>query len=64
MHKITHSQAPVAITKIFDNSSAPQHTYNLRNNEFELYLPQPNTEYLKKSIGFCGAKFGMAYLAI
>ncbi len=53
MYKITHSQAPVALTEIFENS---QQIYNLRNNEFKLYLPKPNTEYLKKSIGFCGAK--------
>jgi hypothetical protein len=30
--------------------------YNLRHNEFKLYLPKANTEYLKKSIGFCGVK--------
>ena len=53
MYKITHSQAPVALTEIFENS---QQIYNLRNNEFKLYLQKPNTEYLKKSIGFCGAK--------
>ncbi len=49
MYKITHSQALVALTEIFENS---QQIYNLRNNEFKLYLPKPNTEYLKKSIGF------------
>ena len=53
MYKITHSQAPVALTEIFENL---QQIYNLRNNEFKLYLQKPNTEYLKKSIGFCGAK--------
>ena len=54
MYKITHSQAPViALTEIFENS---QQIYNLRNNEFKLYLQKPNTEYLKKSNGFCGAK--------
>jgi hypothetical protein len=53
IYKITHSQAPVALTEIFENS---QQIYNLRNNEFKLYLQKPNTEYLKKSIGFCGAK--------
>jgi hypothetical protein len=53
MYKITHSQAPVALTEIFENS---QQIYNLRNDEFKLYLQKPNTEYTKKSIGFCGAK--------
>jgi hypothetical protein len=53
IYKITHSQAPVALTEIFENS---QQIYNLRNNEFKLYLQKPNTEYLKKSIEFCGAK--------
>jgi hypothetical protein len=53
MYKITHSQAPVPLTEIFENS---QLIYNLRNNEFKLYLQKPNTEYLKKSIGFRGAK--------
>ena len=60
-YKIIYSQAPVALTEIFENS---QQIYNLRNNEYKLYLPKPNTEYLKKSIGFCGAKlnFGMNYI--
>ena len=53
MYKITHSQAPVALTEMFENS---QQIYNFQNNEFKLYLPKPNTESLKKSIGFCGAK--------
>ena len=48
-YKLTHSQAPVALPKSLK-------IHNLRNNEFKLYLPKPNTEYLKKSIGFCGAK--------
>ena len=38
MYKITHSQAPVALTEIFENS---QQIYNLRNNEFKLCLPKP-----------------------
>ena len=38
VYKTTHSQTPVAIHEIFANSS--QHTHNLRNNEFKLYLSQ------------------------
>jgi hypothetical protein len=53
MYKITHSQAPVALTEIFENS---HQICNLRKNEFKLYLQKPNTDYLNKSIGFCGAK--------
>ncbi len=60
MYKITHSQAPVALTEIFGNS---QKIYNLHNNEFKLYLPEPNTEYLKKSIGFCGELSGNLRIA-
>ena len=39
MYKIAHSQASVALTEIFENS---QQIYNLRNNEFKLYLRKPN----------------------
>ncbi len=38
MYKISHSQAPVALTEIIENS---QQIHNLRNNEFKLYLPKP-----------------------
>ena len=38
MYKITHSQAPAALTEIFEKS---RQTYNFRNSEFKLYLPKP-----------------------
>ena len=56
MYKIAHAQAPPVLTDIFEDSSAPQHNYNLRDHDFKFYLPKPKTEYLKNSIRYSGAK--------
>jgi hypothetical protein len=56
MYKIAHAQAPPVLTDIFEDSSAPQHNYNLRDHDFKFYLPKPKTEYLKNSIWYSGAK--------
>jgi hypothetical protein len=56
MYKIAHAQAPPVLTDIFEDSSAPQHNYNLRDHDFKFYLPKPKTEYLKNSIRYRGAK--------
>ena len=56
MYKIAHAQAPRVLTDIFEDSSAPQNNYNLRDHDFKFYLPKPKTEYLKNSIRYSGAK--------
>ena len=57
----------VLIFKILNNHSAPNlkdkfitretnlSNYNLRNADVNFSVPQPNTEYLKKSFGYSGA---------
>ena len=56
VYKIANAQAPPVLTDIFEDSSAPQHNYNLRDHDFKFYLPKPKTEYLKNSIRYSGAK--------
>jgi hypothetical protein len=56
MYKIAHAPAPRVLTDIFEDSSAPQHNYNLRDHDFKFYLPKPKTEYLKNSIRYSRAK--------
>ena len=50
MYKITHGLAPIAL------SVTRPHDHNLRNSEMNLYIPFPNSECLKKCIGYNGAK--------
>jgi hypothetical protein len=57
MYTIIHDFAAVVLTEIFSSSSVVRpHDYNLRNSDVQLNLPLPKTEYLKKSIGYRGAK--------
>jgi hypothetical protein len=63
LYKIAHAQEPPVLIDIFEDSSAPQHNYNLRDHNFKFYLPKPKTEYLKNSIRCSGANTGTAYLA-
>jgi hypothetical protein len=65
IYKIAHAQAPPILTDIFEDSSAPQHNYNLRDHDFKFYLPKPKTEYLTNSIRYSGAKLwnSLQYLA-
>ena len=48
MYKITHGLAPIALTELFSFTSVIRlHDHNLRNSEMNLYIPFPNSEYLK-----------------
>ena len=55
MYKITHGLAPKQLIDIFQKTPSSQH-HNLRGSTTKLYLPKPKTEYLKKSLGYRGAK--------
>ena len=57
MYKITHGLATIALSELFSFTSVIRpHDHNLRNSEMNLYIPFPNSEYLKKCIGYNGAK--------
>ena len=55
MYKITHDQAPKRLSNIFHETPSSRH-YNLRGSSTKLCLPQPKTDYLKKSLNYRGAK--------
>ena len=54
MYKITCDLAPKSLTEIFRKSNASLQ-YNLRSSSTKFHLPQPRTEYLKKSLSYRGA---------
>ena len=57
MYKITHGMAPTVLIELFSTSSVIRpHDHNLRNSNMNLYIPFPKTDYLKKCIGYNGAK--------
>ena len=55
MYKITHDLAPKRLSNIFHETPSSRH-YNLRGSSTKLCLPQPKTDYLKKSLSYRGAK--------
>ena len=55
MYKITHDLAPKRLSDIFRETPSSWH-YNLRGSSTKLYLPQPKTDNLKKSLSYRGAK--------
>ena len=57
MYKITHDVAPKRLSNIFHETPSSRH-YNLRGSSTKLWLPQPTTDYLKKSLSYRGAKPG------
>ena len=57
MYKIIHGMAPTVLIESFSTSSMIRpHDHNLRNSDMNLYIPFPKTEYLKRCIGYNGAK--------
>ena len=55
MYKITHDLAPKRLSNIFHETPSSRH-YNLRGSSPKLCLPQPMTDYLKKSFSYRGGK--------
>ena len=55
MHKIMHNKAPEYLTEAF-HLVRDTTTYNLRDSNLNLALQKPNTENLKKSFSYRGAK--------
>ena len=54
-YKITHDLAPKRLSNIFHETPSFRH-YNLRGSSNKLCLPQPKTDYLKKSFSYREAK--------
>ena len=56
MYKILHDYSAPNLKQLFNKRNEVQTSYNLRNNCTDLNLPNPKTEYLKRSLGYNGAK--------
>ena len=55
MYKITQDLAPKRLSNIFYETPSSRQ-YNLRGSSTKHCLPQPKTDYLKKSLSYRGAK--------
>ena len=55
MYKITYNLAPNQLSDIFCETPSSRH-YILRCSSTKLYLPQPETDYLKECHSYRGAK--------
>ena len=55
MYKMLHNEAPNYLKRLFHyvNESS---NYELRDSNYNLILPKPNSDYLKKSFAFTGSK--------
>ena len=59
IYKITHDLAPKRLSNIFHEMPSSRH-YNLRGSSTKLCLPQPKTDYPKKSFSIEGKNCGTA----
>ena len=56
MYKIFNDHSAPNLKKMFNKSNEIQTSYNLRNNQTDITLPNPKTGYLKRTLGYNGAK--------
>ena len=56
MYKILNGHSAPNLKKLFNKRNEIQTSYNLRNNQTDITLPNPKTEYLKRTLGYNGAK--------
>ena len=54
MYKILNGQAPTYLSDLFTTANRPT-GYNLRRSEFNVKIPQPHTEYRRRSLSYSGA---------
>jgi hypothetical protein len=57
MHKIRNNKLPISTTNMFDIKTNLR--YNLRSNNRDFSLDQPNTNFMKKSISYACSFFGL-----
>ena len=55
MYKLNDHSAP-NLKQPFNKRNEAQISYNLRNNQADITLPNPKTEHLKRTLGYNGAK--------
>ena len=54
MYKTINKSTPNYLTKIFENINFV-HSHNVRNSEYNVYVPRPSTEAGKNSFRYQGA---------
>ena len=54
MYKIANHSSPTYLNELFTNVNQV-HDYNLRDSNVNLKIPNPKTEYLKRSLTYSGA---------
>ena len=55
MYKVLNDHAAPSLKESFCERNVMQNRYNLRNSEYDLTIPKPRTEYLKRSFKYSGA---------
>ena len=51
MYKILNDHSAPNLKHLFNKRNEAQTSYNLRNNQTDITLPNPKTEYLKRTLG-------------
>ena len=51
MYKILNDHSAPNLKQLYNKRNKAQTSYNLRNNQTDITLPNPKTEYLKRSYG-------------
>ena len=55
MYKVLIDHAAPGLKESFHGRNVTQNIYNLRNSEYDLTIPKPRTEYLRRSFKYSGA---------
>ena len=55
MYKVLNDHAAPSLKESFYERNVMQNKYNLRNSEYDLTIPRPRTEYLRRSFKYSGA---------
>ena len=55
MYKVLNDHAAPGLKESFHVRNVTQNTYNLRYSEYDLAIPKPRTEYLRRSFKYSGA---------
>ena len=56
MYKILNDHSAPNLKQLFNKRNEAQTSYNRRNNQTGITLPNPKTEYLEQTLGYNGAK--------
>ena len=55
MYEVLNDHVAPGLKESFHERNVLQNRYNLRNSEYDLTIPKPRTEYLRRSFKYSGA---------